>query len=142
MITRIAKLVAPPPKLLVSTWADCYRKLSSESSAESGSWRANNAPYQREIMDAVCNPNIEMIIVNKSSPKYILSILTSEQIERNYYNNDYTVLLVKESSGEFGARSDGATPISNRRALSDNVTNFSSIDYKAIRRCFNYAARY
>ncbi|UCM86348.1 MAG: palindromic element RPE2 domain-containing protein [Rickettsia endosymbiont of Culicoides impunctatus] len=34
------------------------------------------------------------------------------------------------NSGEFGARSDGATPISNRRALSDNVTNFSSIDYK------------
>ncbi|MDN3030232.1 MAG: palindromic element RPE2 domain-containing protein [Candidatus Tisiphia sp.] len=31
--------------------------------------------------------------------------------------------------GEFGARSDGATPISNRRATSDNVPNFSSIDY-------------
>ncbi|WP_410521018.1 palindromic element RPE2 domain-containing protein [Candidatus Tisiphia endosymbiont of Ptychoptera albimana] len=28
-----------------------------------------------------------------------------------------------------GSRSDGATPISNRRATSDNVTNFSSIDY-------------
>ncbi|MCC8371645.1 MAG: palindromic element RPE2 domain-containing protein [Rickettsia endosymbiont of Pseudomimeciton antennatum] len=34
------------------------------------------------------------------------------------------------NSGEFGARSDGATPISNRRATSDDVTNFSSIDYK------------
>ncbi|UCM86291.1 MAG: palindromic element RPE2 domain-containing protein [Rickettsia endosymbiont of Culicoides impunctatus] len=33
------------------------------------------------------------------------------------------------NSGEFGARSDGATPISNRRATSDDVTNFSSIDY-------------
>nr|WP_284346805.1 palindromic element RPE2 domain-containing protein [Rickettsia endosymbiont of Oedothorax gibbosus] len=33
------------------------------------------------------------------------------------------------NSGEFGARSDGAMPISNRRALSDDVTNFSSIDY-------------
>ncbi|WP_425361885.1 palindromic element RPE2 domain-containing protein [Candidatus Tisiphia endosymbiont of Mystacides longicornis] len=31
--------------------------------------------------------------------------------------------------GEFGARSDGATPISNRRATSDDVPNFSSIDY-------------
>ncbi|MFU7500112.1 MAG: palindromic element RPE2 domain-containing protein, partial [Candidatus Tisiphia sp.] len=30
----------------------------------------------------------------------------------------------------FGARSDGATPICNRRATSDDVTNFSSIDYK------------
>ncbi|MCC8399334.1 MAG: palindromic element RPE2 domain-containing protein [Rickettsia endosymbiont of Platyusa sonomae] len=33
------------------------------------------------------------------------------------------------NSGGFGARSDGATPISNRRATSDDVTNFSSIDY-------------
>ncbi|WP_250310884.1 palindromic element RPE2 domain-containing protein [Rickettsia endosymbiont of Oedothorax gibbosus] len=33
------------------------------------------------------------------------------------------------NSGEFGARNDGATPISNRRALSNDVTNFSSIDY-------------
>ncbi|MDN3030186.1 MULTISPECIES: palindromic element RPE2 domain-containing protein [unclassified Candidatus Tisiphia] len=33
------------------------------------------------------------------------------------------------NSGEFGAKSDGATPISNRRALSNNVPNFSSIDY-------------
>ncbi|WP_157905669.1 hypothetical protein [Rickettsia endosymbiont of Culicoides newsteadi] len=30
-----------------------------------------------------------------------------------------------------GARSDGATPINNRQALSDDVPNFSSIDYKA-----------
>ncbi|MCC8483303.1 MAG: RpiB/LacA/LacB family sugar-phosphate isomerase [Rickettsia endosymbiont of Labidopullus appendiculatus] len=33
-------------------------------------------------------------------------------------------------SGEVDARNDGATPISNRRATSDDVTNFSSIDYR------------
>ncbi|WP_425360753.1 MULTISPECIES: palindromic element RPE2 domain-containing protein [unclassified Candidatus Tisiphia] len=33
------------------------------------------------------------------------------------------------NSEEFGARSDGATPISNKRATSDDVPNFSSIDY-------------
>ncbi|MDN3030217.1 MAG: palindromic element RPE2 domain-containing protein [Candidatus Tisiphia sp.] len=33
------------------------------------------------------------------------------------------------NSGEFGARNDGRTPISNRRATSDDVTNFPSIDY-------------
>nr|WP_275656744.1 palindromic element RPE2 domain-containing protein [Rickettsia endosymbiont of Culicoides newsteadi] len=36
------------------------------------------------------------------------------------------------NSGEFGARNDGATPISNRRATSDDVPNFSSIDYKSL----------
>ncbi|MDN3030297.1 MAG: palindromic element RPE2 domain-containing protein [Candidatus Tisiphia sp.] len=35
------------------------------------------------------------------------------------------------NSGEFGARSDGATPISNRRATSDNLPNFLSIDYNS-----------
>ncbi|MDN3030308.1 MAG: palindromic element RPE2 domain-containing protein [Candidatus Tisiphia sp.] len=39
------------------------------------------------------------------------------------------------NSGEFGARNDGATPISNRRALSDNVPNFSSIDYTSFMDC-------
>ncbi|MCC8483364.1 MAG: hypothetical protein LN561_02210 [Rickettsia endosymbiont of Labidopullus appendiculatus] len=34
------------------------------------------------------------------------------------------------NSGEFEARSDGAKPISNGQALSDNVTNFLSIDDK------------
>ncbi|MCC8416056.1 MAG: palindromic element RPE2 domain-containing protein [Rickettsia endosymbiont of Gnoriste bilineata] len=29
------------------------------------------------------------------------------------------------NSGEFGARNDGATPISNRRATSDDIPNFS-----------------
>nr|WP_275656724.1 palindromic element RPE2 domain-containing protein [Rickettsia endosymbiont of Culicoides newsteadi] len=36
------------------------------------------------------------------------------------------------NSGELGSRNDGATPISNRRALSDDVTNFPSIDYISI----------
>ncbi|UCM86328.1 MAG: palindromic element RPE2 domain-containing protein [Rickettsia endosymbiont of Culicoides impunctatus] len=36
------------------------------------------------------------------------------------------------NSGEFGTRNDGATPISNRRALSDDVTNFPSIDYSGL----------
>nr|WP_284346770.1 palindromic element RPE2 domain-containing protein [Rickettsia endosymbiont of Oedothorax gibbosus] len=36
------------------------------------------------------------------------------------------------NSGEFGARSNGATPISNRRATSDDVPNFSSIDYSRL----------
>ncbi|WP_375329772.1 palindromic element RPE2 domain-containing protein [Candidatus Tisiphia endosymbiont of Nemotelus uliginosus] len=47
---------------------------------------------------------------------YLTAILTNKQSD-----------IV--NSGEFGARNDGATPISNRRALSDDVPNFSSIDY-------------
>ncbi|UCM86434.1 MAG: palindromic element RPE2 domain-containing protein (plasmid) [Rickettsia endosymbiont of Culicoides impunctatus] len=48
---------------------------------------------------------------------------------RLQYNEFVLSKEVIVNSGEFGARSDGATPISNRRATSDDVTNFSSIDY-------------
>ncbi|MDN3029956.1 MAG: palindromic element RPE2 domain-containing protein [Candidatus Tisiphia sp.] len=41
-------------------------------------------------------------------------------------------LLSIVNSGKFGARNDGATPISNRRMTSDDVPNFSSIDYRPL----------
>lgn len=67
LFKNLAKTIAPPPKLKVSEWADSYRKLSKESSAESGQWRTDRAPYQREIMDAVNDPNAEAVIVMSSS---------------------------------------------------------------------------
>ena len=57
----------PPPKLTISQWADSYRKLSPESSAESGSWHTSRCEYQREIMNSFNDPNIERIVVISSS---------------------------------------------------------------------------
>lgn len=59
--------MAPPPKLTISEWADRYRKLSRETSAEPGQWRTDRAPYQREIMDSISDPKIEMVVVMSSS---------------------------------------------------------------------------
>lgn len=64
---NLARVVAPPPDLTVSEWADLYRRLSSESSAEPGQWRTDRAPYQREIMDAVSDPAVETVVVMTSS---------------------------------------------------------------------------
>ncbi|WP_341749048.1 hypothetical protein [Candidatus Tisiphia endosymbiont of Sialis lutaria] len=50
---------------------------------------------------------------------------------RVYIVNHYLV-----NSGEFGARNDGATHISNRRALSNDVTKFLSIDYSTLQFLF------
>ncbi|MFY0545465.1 phage terminase large subunit family protein [Brevibacillus sp. H7] len=63
----IAKLAAPPPQLKVSEWADLYRRLSSESSAEPGQWRTDRAPYQREILNAVNESNVEVVVVKSSA---------------------------------------------------------------------------
>jgi len=46
----------PPPKLTISEWADEYRKLSGEASAEQGQWRTERAEFQRGIMDAISDP--------------------------------------------------------------------------------------
>ena len=57
-----------PPKLQsVSEWADCYRVLVTESSAEPGRWRTDRAPYQREIMDAFTQPGIWQIVIMASA---------------------------------------------------------------------------
>lgn len=44
---------APPPRLLVSEWAEQYRWLSPEASAEAGPWRNIRAPYLVQPMDAM-----------------------------------------------------------------------------------------
>lgn len=67
LFRKIAKLVAPPPKLTVSQWADKERVLSPESSSEPGKWNTDRAPYQREILDSVNNPDYEDIIIKASS---------------------------------------------------------------------------
>jgi phage terminase large subunit GpA-like protein len=59
---RAAALYAPPPILTVSQWADRYRKLSPEASAEHGQWITSRAEYQRGFMDAINDPAIETVV--------------------------------------------------------------------------------
>jgi phage terminase large subunit GpA-like protein len=51
----------------VSQWADKFRQLSSEASAEPGKWHTDRAPYQREIMDAVCDARVETVVIMSSA---------------------------------------------------------------------------
>ena len=64
---KLLKIIAPPPDLTVSEWADMYRKLSPEASAEPGQWRTDRAPYQREILNAVTDRMTEIIIIMSSA---------------------------------------------------------------------------
>ncbi|WP_437832206.1 phage terminase large subunit family protein [Niallia taxi] len=63
----VNEILPPPPELTVSEWADTYRRLSSEASAEPGQWRTSRAPYQREIMDAVTSRDYEDIVIMASA---------------------------------------------------------------------------
>ena len=55
----------PPPRLSLSEWADEHFHLSAESAAEPGRWRT--LPYQRAILDAFTNPDVEQVSVIKSA---------------------------------------------------------------------------
>lgn len=57
----------PPEKLTVSEWADKYRKLSPENSAEAGRWKTKRTPYLEEIMNAFTDPKIHRIAIAASS---------------------------------------------------------------------------
>lgn len=63
LFSRIFSVLAPPPDMTISSWADAYRRLSSESSAEPGRWKTSKAPYQREIMDAICDMKVQKVVV-------------------------------------------------------------------------------
>ncbi len=66
-MSAINQIWKPPPNLKISDWADNYRKLSPESSAEAGQWRTDRASYQKEIMDVFNDPDIQRIVVMTSS---------------------------------------------------------------------------
>lgn len=67
LFKKIATILSPPPVLTVSQWADEYRRLSPEASAEPGRWNTDRAPYQRAIMDAVNDARCEDIIIMSSA---------------------------------------------------------------------------
>ncbi|MDF2973162.1 MAG: hypothetical protein K0R61_3612 [Microvirga sp.] len=57
----------PLPKLTLSEWADTYRKLSPEASAEPGQWYTDRVPYLREALDAAGDPACEQAVYMFSS---------------------------------------------------------------------------
>lgn len=79
LFVKIFSVLKPPPDLSVSTWADRYRKLSGEASAKGGQWNTDNAPYQREIMDAVSCMEVQKIVIMSAAQigktEIILNIL-------------------------------------------------------------------
>lgn len=64
---RAFKNYKPPADLTVSEWAERYRVLSRENSAEAGPWRNTRTPYLVDIMDSFTDPRIKKISLVASS---------------------------------------------------------------------------
>jgi phage terminase large subunit GpA-like protein len=56
-------VVAAPPPLRLSEWADAFLFLSSENSAEPGKYSTARTPYVREPMDCITSSEVEEIIL-------------------------------------------------------------------------------
>ena len=67
LFKKLIKSFSTPPDMTVSEWADTYRMLSPESSAEPGRWRTDRAPYQKEIMDALADDRCYKVVVMSSA---------------------------------------------------------------------------
>ena len=94
MVQRTNQIWTPPPNLKISDWADRYRKLSAESSAESGQWRTDRAEYQRAIMDAFNDPNIQRIVFMKSAQVGATEILLN--VIAYYIDQDPAPMLIMQ----------------------------------------------
>ena len=67
MYRKAAKILLTQTPMTVSEWADKYRYLSPEASAEPGKWHTSRAEFQRGMMDAVLEPGAEEVILMCSS---------------------------------------------------------------------------
>ena len=101
MFARCVAVLKPPPELTLSQWADTYRMLSAENSATPGRWHTDNAPYQREIMDAIGDQHVRKVVVMSAAQIGKTAMLMNML---GYYMHYYPapVLLVMQPTLEMG----------------------------------------
>ena len=98
LIAEWAKMAEPPKEMTVSEWADAYRYLSPEASAEPGKWRTSRAEYQRGIMDAFSDPQVHTVVVMSSAQVGKTELLLS--IIGYYIHQDPSPILVLQPTLE------------------------------------------
>ena len=65
LLSEVREAWRPKKALKLSEWADKHAFLSAESAAEPGRW--TTLPYQREPMDAMTDPEVELVAFPKSA---------------------------------------------------------------------------
>lgn len=67
LFKKMALGMMPPEDLTVSQWAEKNRRLSPESSAETGAWRNTRTPYLVDVMDSFTDPKVRHIVMVAAS---------------------------------------------------------------------------
>lgn len=100
VIRRAGAIIAPLKELTVSEWADQYRRLPPEDSAEPGQWQTSRAEYQRGIMDAFSDPLVSQVVVMSSAQIGKTQILNN--VAGYYIDQDPGPLLVIQPTVDMG----------------------------------------
>lgn len=128
--------LAPEPKLNAAEWANTYRFLSRESSAEAGKYSTDRAPYQRGILEACSDPLIEEVVwvsavqLGKTEielniigfyidqdPAPILVVLPSEKPDANAWSTDRIAPMLRDTPRLQGKVRDAQARNSGNRIL-------------------------
>jgi phage terminase large subunit GpA-like protein len=117
----------PPAKLSLSQWSDENAFLSAESSAEAGRWRT--LPYQKGIMDALTNPDIEQVSIMKSARVGYTKILNNF-IAYHIHQDPCGIMLVQPTieDAEGYSKEEIAPMLRDTPALSGLVTDAKAKD--------------
>ncbi len=100
LFERIFKKLKPPEDVPISEWADSYRRLPAESSAEPGKWRTSRTPYLQRPMDSISDPDVKKVVMMTSAQvgksEVILNVL-------GYYTHiDPSPMLIIQPTVETG----------------------------------------
>ena len=106
------QILKPTPKLTGSEWANKYFYLPPENSAEPGKYSYERMPWQKEILDTICdNEHKDVVLMTSArvgktvsmlaatgyymhqSPSPILWLLPTETIAKQFSSNDVEPVL-------------------------------------------------
>lgn len=129
LFQELIKIVAPPPDIKISEWAEENRILSPEYAAEPGKWSNDRAPYQVEMMDAILDPEVEKVVCMTSSQVGKNAIL--ENIIGYHIDIDPCPILLIEPSldtAEDYSKRRIAPLIRDTKSIKDKVSDVKSKD--------------
>lgn len=93
-------ILAPPPTLTLSEWADRYRMLSRENSAAPGRFRTDVVPYLRDVMDACTDRRIREVVVMKGVQVAFTDGVVNNLVGYHIHQDPAPILVVQISVEE------------------------------------------
>ena len=63
LFEKILRCLKPTENITLAEWADKYRRLPLEASAEPGRWQTSRTPYLRKIMECISDPNVREVVM-------------------------------------------------------------------------------